>query len=128
MRLCNGKMLCRLRCGGGLGLISYIWMFVFRDFMPISTKQRFFPLNGIWKKIIYLEWNWFLLSIAGGFSFQPECLICFMRLPKKIPKYWPPEFWLMFPGTLFWKHSVSTLCYRCSCIQWNPVINIFQWT
>lgn len=128
MRLCNGKMLCRTRCGGGLGL-NLIYLDVCLSWLYAYLYQtEILPLNGIWKKIIYLEWNWFLLSIAGGFSFQPERLICFMRLPKKIPKYWPPEFWLMFPGALFWKHSVSTLCYRCSCIQWNPVINIFQWT
>lgn len=61
---------------------SRISGYIFHDFMPISAKQRFFPLNGIWRKVIYLEWNWFLLFTVGRFSFQPGCLIYFMCLPK----------------------------------------------
>lgn len=128
MGLCNGNHYI-LWDGGGLGLISYVW-YVFHNFLPISTKHRFFPFSGIWKWSFILNEIGFFCLLLGDLVFNQNVwsILCACQKKKKIPKYWPLEFWLMFPGALFWKHSVSTLCYRCSCIQWNPAINIFQWT
>lgn len=86
MGLCNGNHYI-LWDGDGLGLISYVW-YVFHNFLPISTKHRFFPFSGIWKWSFILNEIGFFCLLLGDLVFNQNVwsILCACQKKKKNPQ------------------------------------------